>query len=102
MQVDKSPPPLPAAEDGLDPIQEQPQSFIIKIWLERLNRDSGQATWRGTITHVPSGERSYVLDLDDILNFIIPYLQVIGAKLKGRWRVWQWLNRRWPRVKVRA
>ena len=68
------------------------QSFIIKIWLEEPVEEAGRATWRGHITHVPSGERRYLKDLNDITAFIVPYLQQLGVKLTWRARVQQWLH----------
>ena len=64
-------------------------SFIIKLWLdETLDRsDAGQ--WRGRITHVPSGKRSYLKDLDGIAAFITPYLEAGGVKTGLRRRVWR-------------
>jgi hypothetical protein len=103
--VDDHPQPLSAEEDSPDPLEGQPQSFIIKIWLEKLNRESRLATWRGHITHVPSGQRSYVQDLDDIITFIVPFLWKMGIQLKWHWRVWHWFSRRQPqppRVKART
>jgi hypothetical protein len=56
-------------------------SFIVKIWLEETAEEVSQATWRGHITHVPSGERHYVQELGDIPAFIAPYLERMGVKL---------------------
>jgi hypothetical protein len=57
-----------------------PQSFIVKIWLEETAEEAGRATWRGHITHVPSGERRYLQRLDEIARFIAPYLQAMGVR----------------------
>lgn len=57
-------------------------SFIIKIWLEETGEEANEAVWRGHITHVPSGERRYLKDLDDIRVFIVPYLEAMGVKLE--------------------
>ena len=32
-------------------------SFIVRIWVEETAEESGRSSWRGHITHVPSGER---------------------------------------------
>lgn len=58
-------------------------SFIIKIWLKEVSEQSGRAGWRGHITHVPSGRRRYLRDLDEIVAFIYPYLEGSGAKSEG-------------------
>jgi hypothetical protein len=56
--------------------------FIIKIWLEETADEAGVATWRGHITHVPSGTRRYVERLADITAFIVPYLKEMGIQVR--------------------
>ena len=67
-------------------------SFIVKIWLEEVVDETGNAIWRGHITHVPSGARRYLKELDDIVEFILPYLEAMGVR-SSRWM----LARRWLR-----
>jgi hypothetical protein len=64
-------------------------SFIIKLRLEKGLREAGPTTWHGYITHVPSGRRSYLSDLDGIAAFITPYLEAEGVKTGLRRRVWR-------------
>lgn len=78
---------------GIDPFESNTNSFIVKIWLEEAAEEAGQARWRGHITHVPSGERHYLRNLDDIAFFVGPYLDAMGVRLEMRWRVWRWLKR---------
>ena len=66
--------------------------FILKIWLEETAEEAGRATWRGHITHVPSGERRYIQDLDGIAAFISPYLEEMGVRLGAGWRARRWLG----------
>ena len=61
------------------------QSFIIKLWIEKASERAGAAVWRGYITHVPSGERRYLENLDEITAFITPYLKAMGVRF-GVWR----------------
>lgn len=68
-------------------------SFVLKIWLEETFQEAGRVVWRGHITHVLSGERRYVQRLDDILTFIMSYLQIMGVKGDKCWRLKQWLSR---------
>jgi len=56
-------------------------SFIVRIWLEETAEEAGRVTWRGHITHVPSGERRYFEELDGMAQFIIPYLRELGVKV---------------------
>ena len=76
-----------------DDFETTTHPFIIKIWLEDTTEEAGQAVWRGHITHVPSGKRRYLKELDDITAFILPYLEGMGVKAEPRWRVRRWLKR---------
>jgi hypothetical protein len=69
-----------------------PHSFIVKVWLEETAEEAGRATWRGHITHVPSGERRYIQDLDQIRNFVALYLEEMGVRFRARFRVQQWTS----------
>ena len=55
--------------------------FLIRVWLEEAGDDAHPATWSGHITHVPSGRRRYLKDLDSIAAFIAPYLEEMGVAL---------------------
>lgn len=68
------------------------QSFIIKIWVEEADDGRGRARWRGQITHVPSGKRSYLRDLNCIEFFMMPYLKRMGVKFGIGWRIRRWLK----------
>ena len=50
-------------------------SFVIRLWLEEIAEETGEPWWRGHITHVPGNQRQYIEDLDEIKQFIVPYLQ---------------------------
>ncbi len=58
-------------------------SFIIRIWAEEMAERGEQLLLRGHITHVPSGAKTYLKDLDDILAFMVPYVKVMGIN-EGR------------------
>lgn len=70
--------------------------FIVKIWLEETTEEAGRATWRGRIIHVPSGEKRYLQDLNDIIDFITPYLREMGVEYPPLSRIGQRL-RLWKR-----
>jgi hypothetical protein len=67
--------------------------FVIRIWLEDSAEEARRATWRGHITHVPSGERRYLHSLDDMASFVAPYLESMGIELGVWWRVRQGVKR---------
>lgn len=71
-----------------------PQSFIIRFWIDES--PVAPAPWRGQITHVPSGARQYLQQLDDIRSFIVPYLTALGVApdaVKSQWRWWPFGSR---------
>jgi hypothetical protein len=70
-----------------------PHSFIVKIWPEETDRSGKWMTWRGLITHVPSGGQRHFQNLDDVPAFIGLYLQTMGITLRVSFRLWQWLRR---------
>ncbi len=69
----------------MDVYESAIQSFIVKIWLEGMAEETGHVVWRGHITHVPSGRRRYLTQLDGILLFIAPYLESLGVELDTCW-----------------
>jgi len=82
------------AGGGLDMFEANTHPFVIKVWLEETAAEAGRARWRGYITHVPSHERRYVEDLDEIDAFIASYLEGMGVELDLGQRVRQWLRGR--------
>lgn len=67
--------------------------FIVRIWLEETAEEARQPSWRGQITHVPSGKRRTFSRLPDMTAFIVPYLESMGVR-PGLWqRVRQQLGR---------
>lgn len=58
-------------------------SFIVKIWLEEAEDETGTLSYRGYITHVPGGERRYFKRLSEIGDFIESYLETMGARRRG-------------------
>ncbi len=73
----------------MDEIESEAQSFIVRVWVEEADR----GLWRGHITHVSSSRRRYLENLDEIGDFIAPYLELMGVKLGVRWRMRHWLKR---------
>jgi hypothetical protein len=74
----------------MEPADTRIFSVIVKIWVE----DSGQTTWHGRVTHVPSGEQRYVRDLDEIGLFVGQFLEQFQVRLGACWRIRKALQRR--------
>lgn len=75
-----------------DSFESVTHSFVVRIWLEEDDR----ATWRGHITHVPSGDRQYVERLADIVDFIALYVDGMKPGRTSRFRRW-WSARKLKR-----
>lgn len=67
----------------MDSHGSQSHSFIVKVWLEESAEEADAATWRGHITHVPGQDRRYLHTLDDIVDFIAPYLDLMDIRPEG-------------------
>ena len=81
--------------------EDETNSFIVKIWLEETGMETGKVGWRGHITHVSSGERHYVKDLDEISAFIRQYLQRFGLEMSIWMRIRQRLDAAVKRLSIR-
>ncbi len=72
--------------------------FILRIWREPREIEGAELEWRGVIEHVPTGERRYFNELNDVVDFLRPYLQQMGHKPVFYWRLRQrlkqWLNKK--------
>jgi hypothetical protein len=74
-----------------DLVEFNTHSFVIKIWLEVTPSEAKRYSWRGHITHIPSGERRYMTNLFCILTFIIRYLKAMGISFSRFWWVKDWI-----------
>jgi hypothetical protein len=75
-------------------LESDTQSFIVKVRVEEESaKEAERGLWRGHITHVSSGRRRYLKNLDEIGDFIAPYLEEMGVKIGVRWRLRRWLKR---------
>lgn len=45
-------------------------SFIVRVWVEDMLTEAGPGVWRGHIIHVPTGEKRYLRDLDQIPGIV--------------------------------
>ncbi len=78
----------------MDLTESDVHSFIVKLWFEAGGGEAAQTDWHGHITHVPDGARRYLQELDDIVEFIEPYVRAAGGVPAKRTRFRRWL-RRW-------
>lgn len=76
-------------------VQPNTHSFIIKVWLDEPNAANGRICWRGRITHVPSGNVHHFVHVNDIADFIMPYVQQLGVSPPRWWHARHWAVCRW-------
>jgi hypothetical protein len=85
--------PKPPEGSGHDASAEfNVHSFIVKVWLEEEATKNSSTIWHGHITHVPSGKRRYLKNLDEIALFIQPYLEAMGIRFGLSERIKRYLN----------
>ena len=73
--------------------EENTHVFIVRVWREPREIEGAISEWRGVVEHVPSKQRRYVKDLDEITTFMVSYLGQVGVRPEAGGRIRQWLNR---------
>jgi len=53
-------------------------AFILRFWLEQREVEGAIPIWRGVVEHIPSGERHYFENLEDLPSLVAPYLMING------------------------
>jgi hypothetical protein len=76
--------------DDLKPYESITRVFWIKIELKDNHEKDRQDL--GDIRDVLSGARRPINDLLDIIDFIVPYMQQMGIRIKWFWRLTIWLK----------
>ena len=64
-----------AANCAMDVSENAVHSFIIRLLCEEKECDAPLGIWRGHLTHVPSRQRRYIQNLDEIVTIIREYLR---------------------------
>jgi hypothetical protein len=79
-------------EGVIEDLEFRLQSFVIKVWTDDPDSTCDQRTWRGRITHVPTGESRSITELGEITSFIGAYLKQMGISAEGRRKGRSWLG----------
>ena len=51
-------------------MQADTHAFIVRIWHEPLDDEGVQTTWRGSVEHVGSAQRTYFRAIEELVRFI--------------------------------
>jgi len=60
-------------------LEDNAAAFIVRVWLEHREVEDAPVTWRGSIEYVESGRVKYVTHLNELAQFIRPFLEAMGA-----------------------
>lgn len=74
-------------------------SLIVKIWRKDDASKASQTIWHGQVTHVPSGERDYSKNPDELPTIVAAQLRKLGVQFAACWRLRLWLYERRRRSK---
>lgn len=70
-------------------------SFFVRIWREPREDHQLPPEWRGMVEHLQSGARCYFVTLDEMLDFILPYLEGLDSAGNRASRLRRWWRRWW-------
>ena len=73
--------------------EDRTQIFIVRIWNEPREVERSKPEWRGMVEHVRSGQQRYFKHLDELLVFMLSYVEGMGVKVNWRWQLRHWLKR---------
>ena len=71
----------------MESFEEDTQVFIVRFWREARELEGAHPIWRGSVEHVPSGQRAYVKDLKEaegIMSSFVP--QTEKTKPDAGWK----------------
>jgi hypothetical protein len=60
--------------DMVTSLTENTLAFIVRVWRETREIEGAAPEWRGVVEHVPTGERRYLTNLDELADFILLYV----------------------------
>lgn len=75
-------------------VDDDRHAFVIRLWREPREVDDDGRLWRGTIEHIPSGDRRAVTEMADITGFIDEHLDILARRRQWQRTVRAWLSRR--------
>ena len=65
-------------------LEDDSAAYIVRVWIEPREIEVAPTEWRGSIEHVASGRTKYLTDLDELAQFIRPFLEAMGVRFDER------------------
>ena len=59
-------------------------SFVLRCWREPRELEEAAPFWRGEVEHVPTGNRVYFKNFEELKGFLASYMPEIVVKEKGQ------------------
>jgi hypothetical protein len=79
--------PKPGKEKILESFEEDTQVFIVRFWRESRELEGAHPIWRGSVEHMPSGQRIYVKNFKEVERVMSSFVprEELNEKISG-WR----------------
>jgi hypothetical protein len=79
--------PKPGKEKILESFEEDTQVFIVRFWRESRELEGAHPIWRGSVEHMPSGQRIYVKNFKEVERVMSSFVprEELNGKISG-WR----------------
>jgi len=71
----------------LESFEEDTQVFVVRFWRETRELEGAHPIWRGSVEHLPTGQRMYVKNLkeaESVMSSFVPEAEKTG--LDSRWK----------------
>lgn len=62
----------------MESFEEDTQTFIVRFWRESRKREDARPIWRGSVEHMPSGQRVYVRNFKEAESFMSHFVPQIN------------------------
>jgi hypothetical protein len=71
----------------MDLLEDHTRSFIVRCRAAGSSPEGEREGWLCQVIEVPDGEKRYLRNLDDLVDFLAPYLRDAGVRLTLYWRL---------------
>jgi len=67
----------------LESFEEDTQVFIVRFWRESRELAGAHPIWRGSVEHMPSGQRIYVKNFKEVERVMSSFVPEIDLTKRG-------------------